>query len=1228
MRQLLSSSQFLILSTVALSAAFAPSEAGAQTLILSTQPITYAPLPAPTVLSTNTDDGTFTVPIPFPVEYYGSQYTSVIMSANGAVGFGTSVGFSNVAPGPATPNNLISPFWDDLYVDASGNPNSRVAWQVQGTAPNRTITFEWRNVSTCCSATNADISFQLRLFEGPVMHIEMDYGPATTNALTLSGTMAIEDATGANFLLLHPSMCTNNCTITNLQAFNNTRVLIINSPNPELTARFANFPPGALPGSTSTADVVLTNLGTQTANGVAANLWLSTDATLDAMDILVGSATANMPQGDTITTFPVVLPPNIPVAIFTPIVEVDVGNAFMEVNENDNVIAGPPFATGYEVEPTDVIITNPGAIAPGMPLNFGIEITNNGAPFAGTMEAQLWVSIDGTLDMSDTMVGTVNVTAVGDAVEIVMASGTMPTLPVGNYRPAVVLDPNNAVAEGNDMNNTFVGQPAIISGNDFTVTMASSTPAVVELRDNLTVNCNVLSRGLPYTGTVDFGVFISADGTFDPGDQAIYRQPVSFATSADVPLNLSIPVAALPGEPQLGPGTYTVFVAVDPANTFMEALEGNNVADAGPMELLGADIIISDIQSAAVGFINGPYDITVTMENVGVGSARAFRYAYYLSTNDIIRVTDQQIFVSETATIAAGGSATFRDTVVLPTFTSTQTLYLGVIADIYSAVPETSESNNTRRRTDPISIVFPIPDLVAEVIGTATSAAAGEDISVTRIIENIGVAPSGMFSYSYYLSSDETIDPASDVRIGTFMTQLATGEDEYGIDTMLIPSTVPEGDYYVGIFMDPTNAILEVDETNNTAHTDMTLPVFKAAIQFQTTSLPRGTVGVPYEVGVYAAGGPLGITWSISGGALPDGLAIDAASGIISGTPTREGVYTVRLRASSGTASTDAEFTVRIVPPTVTLTVATLALPAGLTSRAYRADLLAVGGVPPYTWSRMGNLPQGLTFSENGAIVGTPVALGDYPVRYTVTDDLGATATKELVIRVVSGSESLQIRQRPLPDAVLGEEYCDPVPEQLEAENGTAPYSWSIVDEGVPGMTLSPSGELCGVPTRAGTFRFVVRVQDASLLYDTSLFILEVADGNELAISTTTLEPGKQNVAYTSQITAILGTEPYVFSVIDTYGALPAGLTLSETGQLSGTPTEFGNFAFAVQVVDDNNAIDIQALSLFIDKAPEMLDRVDEGCSCATAPAPASGAPWASLAMLAVVGLFIARRRR
>jgi hypothetical protein len=53
-----------------------------------------------------------------------------------------------------------------------------------------------------------------------------------------------------------------------------------------------------------------------------------------------------------------------------------------------------------------------------------------------------------------------------------------------------------------------------------------------------------------------------------------------------------------------------------------------------------------------------------------------------------------------------------------------------------------------------------------------------------------------------------------------------------------------------------------------------------------STTLPSGQVGAGYHLALAAAGGTAPYSWTLASGALPDGLALDAASGEITGTPT------------------------------------------------------------------------------------------------------------------------------------------------------------------------------------------------------------------------------------------------------------------------------------------------------------------------------------------------------
>ncbi len=82
-----------------------------------------------------------------------------------------------------------------------------------------------------------------------------------------------------------------------------------------------------------------------------------------------------------------------------------------------------------------------------------------------------------------------------------------------------------------------------------------------------------------------------------------------------------------------------------------------------------------------------------------------------------------------------------------------------------------------------------------------------------------------------------------------------------------------------------------------------------AAPAITTSELPSGKAGEPYS---FTLTGSNVTTWSATG--LPDTLTLDAATGVISGTPAAEGSYTVNVTASDGTTEAHREFTLTIRP--------------------------------------------------------------------------------------------------------------------------------------------------------------------------------------------------------------------------------------------------------------------------------------------------------------------------
>jgi hypothetical protein len=161
-------------------------------------------------------------------------------------------------------------------------------------------------------------------------------------------------------------------------------------------------------------------------------------------------------------------------------------------------------------------------------------------------------------------------------------------------------------------------------------------------------------------------------------------------------------------------------------------------------------------------------------------------------------------------------------------------------------------------------------------------------------------------------------------------------------------------------------------------------------------------VGARFAKTFTAAGGSGTYTWSLSSGALPPGVALDAASGTIRGTPRSAGSYQFVMTATDSdgrVASTTAAMRVatKLVIKTARLRIATV-------RRAYNERLAARGGVQPLRWRIVrGKLPPGMVLSQRlGTLTGTPRAAGSFRVTVEARDALGAKSQKTLVLVVKS----------------------------------------------------------------------------------------------------------------------------------------------------------------------------------------------------------------------------------
>jgi hypothetical protein len=360
-----------------------------------------------------------------------------------------------------------------------------------------------------------------------------------------------------------------------------------------------------------------------------------------------------------------------------------------------------------------------------------------------------------------------------------------------------------------------------------------------------------------------------------------------------------------------------------------------------------------------------------------------------------------------------------------------------------------------------------------------------------------------------------------------------------------------------------------VDSTGCTGTRSYTLQVGGTCpgLVIAPATLVDGAPNTPYSVTFNASGGVAPYSFSFASGGPPPGLTL-TASGVLSGTPMTSGNYVFEIRATdSAGCSSVTSYTLRIVTGCATLSIFPVALANAALNTPYNVALSVSGGTPPYTFSmRSGSLPAGLSLTSSGGITGTPTVSGNFSFEVAVVDSAGCTGTRSYTLQVGGTCPGLVIAPATLVDGAPNTPYS----VTFSASGGVAPYSFSFASGGTPpGLTLSASGVLSGTPITSGNYMFEIRATDSAGCSGVTSYTLRIVTTGcaTLSIFPVALANAALNTPYNVALSVTGGgTPPYTFSMRS--GSLPAGLSLTSSGGITGTPTVGGNFSFEVAVVD------------------------------------------------------------
>ncbi len=485
--------------------------------------------------------------------------------------------------------------------------------------------------------------------------------------------------------------------------------------------------------------------------------------------------------------------------------QVDAENAVAETDETNNT-SGPVrvTVTTKPTEKPDLVVANMLVQVNSTTgtASYDVSVCNNGKGAAGATRVAVYVN-SATKPKPSTPGNTIiTVPALAAAActnlqyKVALTSGK-------TYQSWAYVDFSNAVAETVESNNIFGPVKFTVGGNIKQADMVVTSMTVKTSKTTGTFTVKVCNQGTAASGKVSY-LWLYANRGAAPTSTAKANKVLGVVSLA--PNACKTYIWSVPGK---AGNSYKAWALVDPQNLIKESSESNNVYGPVPWALSSpktADLSISNLTASTT--TGGVVTYKASACNKGTAAVTGtFTVGFYANRGSAPNYATAPTGQATIIGLAVGQCKTVTFTTTLKNGTYSSWAF----ADVKNKVPESSETNNAYGPVKvTVTVVVPKPDLyIASMTATMSS------YSYTRF--RVSVCNKGSVTASYstlelYLNRASKPTASTPGNMTTSVYTLAPG----ACSTRSFSTVLSPGTYSSWAYIDRTNAVSEVSETNNT----------------------------------------------------------------------------------------------------------------------------------------------------------------------------------------------------------------------------------------------------------------------------------------------------------------------------------------------------------------------------------------------------------------------------